>query len=417
MCTSIPSHDPSRGSPAAATAARRWVARWVLAAALVLAAGLAAAGPARIDPASRLPAGDDASESWDVTAVFESGHRFFARWMITNEGPGDRSAIAIGHLVFPDGRVVPFKNGRRAGRWELSDDGRRIRVASSILDQSGDPGRVEIDKNSDGIRIALQFERGAPGASGEEGAGAVDGGSGFDVLATNAPVHGSVWVRGMPAPVEVRGRLAVTHAWTDVSDSTRELRRIEFLAPGESIAIHLSDVLAPDGTRGRQLLVERDGVALVRTGEFALEIEPSPSSDEDYPIPAALRIDSARVTGEIRLGRVLVAHDPMEALPQPFRFLLSFKSRPQRVWVDSVYELRIALAPPDAPSSDAAADALRGRDSGGRDAGGIDANGIDVRGIDAPPAPEGSTQPGDHRLAIRGTGITNLSFTNPLRVE
>jgi hypothetical protein len=378
-------------------------AAW-FAVALLAASGPGIAAPLSPDPASRLPAGDDASEYWDVTAVFESGHRFFGRWMITNEGPGSRSAIAIGHLVFPDGRTVPFKNGRLSGRWELSDDGRRIRVASSILDWSGSQGLVEIDKNKDGIRIELHFERGAVGA---RKASVRDSKVGFDVLAANAPVHGSVWVKGMDAPIDVSGRLAATHAWMDASESERTLRRIEFFAADASLAIYLSDELAPDGARQRKISVERDGVVLVRSDRFDLEIEPAPDSNPDYPVPVALRVVSPDVEGTIRLGRLLVAHDPMEALPQPFRFLLSFKSRPHRVWVDSAYEFRIEHPPVDAA------------------AGGVDRTEIDREGPKSRQDPthrESDTGHGDRHdpdrsLALRGSGIANLSFTNPLRTR
>jgi hypothetical protein len=372
---------------------------------LVAVAGFGVAAPPTPDPASRLAAGDDASEYWDVTALFDSGHRFFARWMITNQGPGSASAIAIGHLVFPDGRVVPFKNGRLSGRWELSDDGRRIRVASSILDWSGSQGLVEIDKNKAGIVIELHFDR---DARGPRDARAQDGAVGFDLLATNAAVHGSIWVKGMETPEDVSGRLVATHAWMDTSEHT--LRRIEFFAPGEALAIYLSEALAPDGARRRQLVIERDGVVLVRSERFDLEIEPSAAAnaDDDYPLPAALRIVSPEVEGEIRFKSVLVAHDPMEALPQPFRFLLSFKSRPHRAWVDSAYEFRIKRVPVDAASDDTRGVAAMDVDEAERNR--------DREG------PQGDTELGDrhdsHRpLALRGSGVTNISFTNPLRIE
>jgi hypothetical protein len=393
----------------------------MLAAACLAVVWVAASAPgiaalASPDPASRLPAGDAASEYWDVTAVFESGHRFFCRWMITNEGPGSRSAIAIGHLLFPDGRTVPFKNGRLSGRWELSDGGRRIQVASSVLDWSGSPALVEIDKNKDGIRIELHFE---PGAVGAQDASVRDGETGFDVLAANARVHGSVWVRGMETPVDVSGRLAATHAWMDASESERTLRRIEFFAADASLAIYLSDELAPDGATRRQLRIERDGEVLLRSDRFGLEIESAPDPDRDYAVPAAIRIVSPEVEGTIRLGRVLVAHDPMEVLPQPFRFLLSLKSRPHRVWVDSVYEFRIGHVPVGTAAGNVAPVIVAPAS--------VDRNGVDPKGVDREKRedrnyPEGVSESADgpdtdRALVLRGSGTANLTFTNPLRIE
>ncbi len=43
---------------------------------------------------------------------------------------------------------------------------------------------------------------------------------------------------------------------------------------------------------------------------------------------------------------MLLEDDPFEALPGPFRFLLSLKASPRRVWAESPYELR--LGAPDA---------------------------------------------------------------------
>ena len=54
-----------------------------------------------------------------------------------------------------------------------------------------------------------------------------------------------------------------------------------------------------------------------------------------------LHIASAGCRGEIRLGPVLVDDDPLEAIPQPFRFWLSLRSRPYRVWAASPYNVEI----------------------------------------------------------------------------
>jgi hypothetical protein len=161
-------------------------------------------------------------------------------------------------------------------------------------------------------------------------------------------------------------------------ESQLALRRIEFFAPGDALAIYLSDVLTPKGDHQRRLVIERGGDVVLSTDHFELDVDPAPNADDDYPLPGVLRISSPRVEGEIHIGRVLVAHDPMRALPQPLRFLLSFKSRPHRVWVDSAYELRVNDLPVDAAS---------GGDH---------------------------TSVGGSTRALRGSGITNITFTNPL---
>ena len=97
------------------------LALWASLAVAALALAAAAPDPAakRVDPAARLASQGSASEYWDLVARLDSNHSVFARFMITNQGPGTRTALAVGHLVQPDGTVVPFHNGRRWGRWKI----------------------------------------------------------------------------------------------------------------------------------------------------------------------------------------------------------------------------------------------------------------------------------------------------------
>jgi len=109
----------------------------------VSAAGEAA--PEASDPAARLSSAPAASEYWNLTARFDAGYRLFARFGITNEGPGERTAGALWYLVHPDGRVSEFRNGRSKSRWTLSPDRLYIDVASSTLDLHGPLRRLELD--------------------------------------------------------------------------------------------------------------------------------------------------------------------------------------------------------------------------------------------------------------------------------
>jgi len=90
-----------------------------------------------VDPAAKLPAGGSASEYWDLVAQLGDGFRVTARFIITNEGPGERSAAAFGHVLRPGAEPVVFQNARREGKWRLASDGRRIEIGSSHLDFSG----------------------------------------------------------------------------------------------------------------------------------------------------------------------------------------------------------------------------------------------------------------------------------------
>ncbi len=118
-----------------------------------------AAAPVKEDthdtPAARLLSQESASEHWEVTARFSSGHLLFVEFLITNLGWGDRSAAAIGHVIAPDGTIAPFRNGRREGRWQLSADRLRLEVGGSTLDLHGPQYRVLIHKKE--VRADLRF--------------------------------------------------------------------------------------------------------------------------------------------------------------------------------------------------------------------------------------------------------------------
>lgn len=302
--------------------------------------------PQAVASPARYSSADGASEYWDFTARFDSGHRLFARFLITNEGPGDHSAVALGHLVFPDGRVVLFKNGRKQGRWQLSEDRLRIRIGSSVLDLHGSTPRLEVDNNKRGIKIFLSFR---PEGIVPDELAAAGPQQGFELLDCDAPVSGSVWVEGMAEPLEVQGLLAATHAWMDESESDLALRRIEFFALGGDLSIYLSDLTEPSGGRSRRLVVERKGDAVLASNDFDLTLQGVSSGRDGYLVPEMLRFSSDAIEGEVRPGAVVVEHNPMEVLPQPFRFLLSFRSRPYRIWSDSPFEVTLRTGADGSP--------------------------------------------------------------------
>src|SRR5262245_10834961 len=87
----------------------------------------------RGNPAARLLSGDSASEHWEFTARFDSGHLLFVEFLITNIGLGERNAAAVWHLVTPEGKTHRTTNGRREGNWTLSADHLRMEIGSSML--------------------------------------------------------------------------------------------------------------------------------------------------------------------------------------------------------------------------------------------------------------------------------------------
>ena len=303
---------------------------------------LAAAPAPRGDPASRIGDGGSASEYWDLVARFDSGHHLFARFLITNEGPGEKTGVAYGHFVEPDGTVRSWRNGRRQKNWNLGPNGLLLEVGSSDLDMRTRPYGLRIHKKK--VKIDLRFEPTAPAAWDEEARGSEPA---VDLLANSAPIRGSVWFRGMPARLELTGRISLTHTWMERSEAKVALRRLDFFSLGDEPAIHLRDFEAPDGTRSRWLAIVREGETLFETNDFEISYEGRSDSRQsaDYPIPRTLRFRGPTVRGEIRIEVGLVHHDPMQDIPQPFRFLLSLSMRPHRMWAESPFEVRVQSGP------------------------------------------------------------------------
>jgi hypothetical protein len=323
----------ARSSPAG----RKWIALAAVLAALPLAA---AAQPPRGQPASRISDGSGATEYWDLVALFDTNHKLFARFMITNEGPGRRTGVAYGHFVEPDGTTHSFRNGRREERWTLGPRGLYMKIGKSILDLTGKSYALDVHKRKKGVDIALRFTPTGPAVWDEAANGATPA---VDLLAASAPIEGSVWFKGMAAPVELSGRAGLTHTWMDRSEPEVALRRLDFFSLRGEPVLYLLDLEAPDGSHRRWLTTSRDGQTLRDSSDFELRYsgQSRAQSGPKYPLPAALHIRSESADGAVQIGAGLLHHDPMEDIPQPFRFLLSFKMRPHRVWTDATYDIAL----------------------------------------------------------------------------
>jgi hypothetical protein len=328
-----------------------------------LLAPLAALAVVRGDRLSHLSSSDSASEYWDIVAHFDSNHHLFARFLITNEGPGDRTAIATWQLIDPDGKRTEFRNGRRKQHWTLSPDGNSIQIGSSVFDQSGALHRLEYDSTKRGIRVAFQYSPIGPVGW----AGSATDPYPIDLLELETPVSGTIWLEGMSEPLSVSGTISISHTWMEKSEADLALRRIDFASTGAGPSIYLSDRTAPSGERERWLAVARDGKMLYQTSDFQLSLARPPSGDSsDYPTPSELRISGSGIEGVVQVGPTLAEIDPLEQIPQPFRFLLSFNLRPHRVWARASFEVTL-LAGQDTPET-----------------------------------------------VLKGSGITTVTFTNPL---
>jgi len=307
-----------------------------------LAAWLVAGSPERGDPAARLSAANDALEYWDFVARFEQGYRLVARVLITNQGPGDRTAVGVGHLVLPDGEIVEFRNGRREERWSIEPDGRSLRIGSTRLSFTGPLRHLEYDNDRRGIEIRMDFHGEGPARFQRSGERA---GYSVDLLDLATPVDGTILLPGMQAPLAIAGRGALTHTWMDESEARLVLRRIDFASLDAGPAVYLRDVTDSGGKSHRWIALVQGGELLLESSDVEVALEgASEGSRKGYLVPKRLRIRAPGLSGEVALERELVDHDPLGDLPQPFRFLLSFATRPRRVWTDSPFSFRFDAA-------------------------------------------------------------------------
>jgi hypothetical protein len=116
------------------------------------------------------------------------------------------------------------------------------------------------------------------------------------------------------------------------------------------------------------LSVERDGEPILNVTEVTISHgdERTEELGAGYPVPRQLVLSAKGISGVIHLNQMLVRHEPLQDLPLPFRFLLSSAAHPQRVWMESRFEVRIEQSP------------------------------------------------SSKSLQAQGSGITSLTFTNPL---
>jgi hypothetical protein len=312
----------------------------------VQANGLATPPPLH-DPAARMPEGNAASEYWDLTARFDSGHRMFVRFMITNIGPGDHNAVAIGHLILPDGKVDRFANGGTGGGFQVPADGLRLDVRDSHLDLHPPTWRLLIDKPK--TRYDLRITpRGHPSTPPD----LTPEGYRFELLDTAAVIEGTLWhKRKIPEKIRVRGVAAVSHTWTEQAEAKLVVRRIEFFSLDEERPLHLTDLTRPSGERTRWLTVTNGTDIAWADSTFELELlgESKDAASLCYPVPARLRLDGADVGGRIDLERTYFRHDPLAKLPQPFRVLAERSMRPHRVWEEAPFEVSLRTHPQRPP--------------------------------------------------------------------
>ncbi len=289
---------------------------WWLASAWVPAPSFAAEDAPPL--AARLSPADAAMEYWDVTAWLDSGERVVARFLVTNQGPGDRTGAAVGHVVLADGRAQAFKWGRRRDAWTLGVDGRRLEIGKAVLDLSGPALVLTVKSKKRGVDLRLEIERATISIT-----------PGNEVVPPTA-------VRGRIGSTDVTGSGAVTHTWMDRAESDVLRRRDEVFARAGDTALYLSIVTLTDGRQEETVVLQRGDQGSIRGDAAVVDLSgPLVGSDPDYPVHSTWAVEVARARVTATLEREWLRMNPLDILPQPFRFLLSLGGRPQRVWADA----------------------------------------------------------------------------------
>jgi hypothetical protein len=305
-----------------------------------------------VDPSSRLSGADSASEYWDLVALLDGGVRVLARFTITNEGPGERSAAAFGHVLRPGAEPAAFQNGRREGAWRLSPDGRRIEIGSSLLALSDGARHFEVDNTKRKVKVFLDWREDASARSAP--AAALPAGYHVDLLQLATPVRARVQVAEMTAPRELDGALLLSHTWMGAAEGDYVRRRIDVASA--DAGVYFVDVFGPAGKRFSWLSQHpREGAPAAWTGlEVETENPPEPGA---YPIPRRQTLRAAGVHGALRYGPAALEVDPLSALPTFLRMVYSLRGRPHRSW--SQAEIELSLVPgPELPAVRVAGNAI-----------------------------------------------------------
>lgn len=322
-------------------AAAAWLALAVALAAL--AAGANGDPPQeRVDPSAKLPAGGSASEYWDLAALLEGDVRVFARFTITNEGPGERSAAAFGHVLRPGAAPVSFQNGRREGKWTLSADRRRIEIGSSLLALADGARHFEVDNDKRRVKVFLDWQEDASARSAP--AGALPAGYGVDLLQLASPVRASIQVAEMESPRTLRGQLLLSHTWMSAAEGEFALRRVDVASADPAAGVFWLDLLGPAGERFSWLSQRPpDGPTATWRG-LGVETE-NPASPGAYPIPRQQTLRAAGLHGALSFGPAWLEVDPLDALPAFLRMVYSLRGRPHRSWSEAEIELSLVPGP------------------------------------------------------------------------
>jgi len=322
---------------------------------LILGGATTAGGdePGPLDPSARLLEGSEASEYWSLYVELESGHRIAQQFLLSNSGPGDHNAVAVGHLVEPGRAAFRYENGRRRGRWKLSEDRLFFDIAASHLDLHRPTGELRITKDVIEIRLFFDFPPDTLAARIPDDRLPTD--YHVDVLAIGTPTRGSIHAPWMSEPLETHGRLWLSHTWTPKSEAELIDRRVEILGHENGTSFYGLRVTKHDEFAGDWIVASATTPNIIESRINIpahweeLKRSRAGQGESTYPLPSGFRFSRGPNSGHIALGEEWLRFDPLSVIPQPFRWFIRRSTNPRQVWAEA--RIGVTLLPsPGSPS-------------------------------------------------------------------
>jgi hypothetical protein len=270
-----------------------------------------------------------ASEWWVLAARLDSGDQVLVEFTITDVGPGDRNAAAIGTWLARDGTRTSFSRAKLEGDWSESRDGRRVDLEKFVFDRSKPQAELRVEKGS--LRIALDF----PLASAPLASHAFAGGKWTQELwSAGAPLKATLWRKGMPAAVRGVGRVALSRRRIEGPEAKLAQRRAEWFALGAA------PVYAVEIAHTKN--AERWVVACDAAGRPVAQETGAASVGGVGLVPARVALAGPAVAGTLGAGKQLAAYDPLADVPSLIRLALGL--RLQSVWMASPFAFEVREA-------------------------------------------------------------------------
>jgi hypothetical protein len=268
-------------------------------------------------PAARLslhfPQGDHAWETWRYVFWFPSGYLLSSQLSVTNVGPGDRSAIALGLILAPDGKYAALRNSRKRNEWSYTADpsGLQISLARHRFEISGRRHHIQMMHGDGSMEIEAERTTDVfqPRPIQFDDRRFLD----FAVIAPRLKVKGRAQITG-EQPVELLDGVGIaTHAYSNFAEFRQAVTWLRFETFDREIQVSLLEFRTPQPERFQRvpmILVFRRSELVYHSFDCDREYL---GYDEDpekpgYPVPKAFRFSSngggKLVRGDVQLRQI-----------------------------------------------------------------------------------------------------------------